>query len=93
MGSAAFPGCSRRLGDLADPGAVSDPVQGAGAGHPFGAWRLSDVTEGYAGDWTIEQLRGPAQRIADGIEAMMNAERAEALAGGQPEGPGTQAAE
>jgi len=31
-----------------------------------------DVTEGYAGDWTIDQLREPAQRIADTIERMMN---------------------
>ena len=27
--------------------------------------RSSDVTEGYASDWTIGQLREPAQRIAD----------------------------
>ena len=33
---------------------------------------LNTVTEGYAADWTIEQLRGPAQRIADRIEALMN---------------------
>ena len=33
--------------------------------------RLSDVTEGCAADWTIEQLREPAQRIADRIEALM----------------------
>ena len=33
--------------------------------------RPSDVTEGYAADWTIEQLREPAQRIADTIEALM----------------------
>ena len=33
--------------------------------------RPSDVTEGYAADWTIEQLREPAQRIADRIEALM----------------------
>ena len=39
--------------------------------------RPSDVTEGYAADWTIEQLREPAQRIADRIEALMN--------GGAPE--------
>ena len=26
--------------------------------------RPSDVTEGYAADWTVEQLREPAQRIA-----------------------------
>ena len=32
----------------------------------------NDVTEGYASHWTIGQLRGPAQRIADQIEALMN---------------------
>ncbi len=30
-----------------------------------------DVTEGYAAPWTIDQLRGPAQRIADAIENML----------------------
>ena len=30
--------------------------------------RGTDVTEGYAADWTAEQLRGPAQRIADRID-------------------------
>ena len=30
-------------------------------------------TEGYAADWTVEQLREPAQRIADRIDDMMNA--------------------
>ena len=30
-----------------------------------------DVTEGYAADWTIDQLREPAQRIADRIEILM----------------------
>ena len=34
----------------------------------------NDVTEGYAADWTIGQLRGPAQRIADRIEALMKLE-------------------
>ena len=34
----------------------------------------NDVTEGYAAAWTIGQLREPAQRIADRIEALMNAE-------------------
>ena len=32
----------------------------------------NDVTEGCAADWTIEQLREPAQRIADRIEALMD---------------------
>ena len=31
----------------------------------------NDFTEGYAADWTIGQLRDPAQRIADRIEALM----------------------
>ena len=34
----------------------------------------NDVTEGYAADWTIGQLREPAQRIADRIEALTRAE-------------------
>ena len=33
--------------------------------------RGSDVTEGYAADWTVEQLRELAQRIADRINALM----------------------
>ena len=44
--------------------------------------RPGDVTEGYAADWTIGQLRGPAQLIADRIEALANggaAEPAEAV--------------
>ena len=32
-----------------------------------------DVTQGYAADWTLEQLRGPAQRIADRIDALVAA--------------------
>ena len=32
-----------------------------------------DITEGYAADWTVEQLREPAQAIADRIDALMNA--------------------
>ena len=34
--------------------------------------RPNDVTEGYAADWTVAQLREPAQRIADRIKALMN---------------------
>ena len=34
----------------------------------------SDVTEGYAADWTVEQLRDPAQRMADHIDTLMAAE-------------------
>ncbi len=33
--------------------------------------RPGDVTEGYAADWTVEQLREPAQRIADRIDELM----------------------
>ena len=33
--------------------------------------RPQDVTEGYAADWTVEQLRKPAQRIADRIDKLM----------------------
>ncbi len=35
--------------------------------------RPGDVTEGYAADWTVEQLRGPAQRVVDRIDEMMGA--------------------
>ena len=34
--------------------------------------RPSDVTEGYAADWTVNQLCEPAQKIADRIEALMD---------------------
>ena len=34
--------------------------------------RPNDVTQGYAADWTIAQLREPAQKIADRIEALMS---------------------
>ena len=33
--------------------------------------RPGDVTEGYAADWTVDQLRGPAQRIADRIDELI----------------------
>ena len=36
--------------------------------------RPSDVTEGYAADWTVEQLREPAQRIADRIDDLIDQE-------------------
>ena len=32
--------------------------------------RTSDVTESYAADWSVEQLREPAQRIADRIDEL-----------------------
>ncbi len=46
------------------------------------------MTEDYAADWTIRQLREPAQRIADRIEELMYAEVSEdAEWGGEtPEG-------
>ena len=31
----------------------------------------NDITEGYAADWTIEQLRGPVQKVADRIQTLM----------------------
>ena len=37
--------------------------------------RPQDVTEGYAADWTVEQLREPAQRIADRIDGLMGPAR------------------
>ena len=33
--------------------------------------RAGDVTEGYAADWTVEQLREPAQRVADRIDRLI----------------------
>ena len=41
----------------------------------------NDVTEGYASAWTIEQLREPAQRISDRIEALMKAEPRRVIGG------------
>ena len=38
--------------------------------------RPSDVTEGYAADWTVDQLRDPAQRIADRIDVLCSLEPA-----------------
>ena len=35
--------------------------------------RPSDVTEGYAADWTMEQLRDSAQSIADKIDGLIGA--------------------
>ena len=34
----------------------------------------NDVTQSYAADWTIGQLREPAQNVADHIEALMTAD-------------------
>lgn len=33
--------------------------------------RSKDVTEGYADDWTVAQIRDPAQRIVDRIDVLM----------------------
>ena len=33
--------------------------------------RPGDVTEGYAADWSVGQLREPAQRIADRIDELI----------------------
>lgn len=33
--------------------------------------RDGDVTEGYAADWTVEQLRAPAQRVANWIDELI----------------------
>ena len=43
--------------------------------------RPSDVTEGYAADWTVEQLREPAQRMADRIDVLMNSTKTGDLPG------------
>ncbi|MXX91044.1 MAG: DUF4102 domain-containing protein [Boseongicola sp. SB0677_bin_26] len=32
--------------------------------------RPSDVTEGYAADWTVDELREPAQRVADRVDEL-----------------------
>ena len=41
-----------------------------------------DVTQGYAADWTLEQLRDPAQRIADRIDELIAANRDRPWEGG-----------
>ncbi len=48
--------------------------------------RDDDITEGYAADWTVEQLREPAQAIADRIDALMNAAVSTGDAGPRAEG-------
>ncbi|MXY66912.1 MAG: DUF4102 domain-containing protein [Gammaproteobacteria bacterium] len=42
--------------------------------------RPTDVTEGYAADWTVHQLRGPAQQVADRIDELVQASPSEATA-------------
>ena len=53
--------------------------------------RPGDVTEGYAADWTVEQLRAHAPRIADRIDELMRAEPEGAIEPdapvGEPDGP------
>ena len=51
--------------------------------------RHADVTEGYAADWTIRQLRGLAQRIADRIDELMDREVEEDPEWDGAETPGT----
>ena len=34
--------------------------------------RTSDVTEGYAADWTVEQLGEPAKRMAERLDVLMH---------------------
>ena len=53
--------------------------------------RPGDVTGGYAADWTVEQLRAHAQRIADRIDELMRVEPSGAIKPaapvGEPGGP------
>ena len=44
-----------------------------------------DITQSYAADWTIEQLREPAQRIADRIQTLMEGNDAEPAAQAAPQ--------
>ena len=39
---------------------------------PVNHARSQDVTEGYSSDWTVEQLREPAQWVAGRIDALAN---------------------
>ena len=48
--------------------------------------RPSDVTEGYAAAWAVEQLRTHAQKIADRIDELMRAEPNGALEPAPPVG-------
>ncbi len=58
--------------------------------HPAGR----DVTQGYAADWTLDQLRGPAQRIADRIDELIAAGGAAGSSvGAGPESPGASSPE
>ena len=46
--------------------------------------RTSDVTESYAADWSVEQLREPAQRIADRIDELARRVATDRVGSGQP---------
>ena len=46
--------------------------------------RGRDVTESYAADWRVEQLREPAQRIADRIDELARGGATDRLGFGQP---------
>ena len=46
--------------------------------------RGNDVTESYAADWSVEQLREPAQRIADRIDELATGVAADQVGLGQP---------
>ena len=45
--------------------------------------RGSDVTESYAADWSVEQLREPAQRIADRIDELARGSATDRVEAGQ----------
>ena len=42
--------------------------------HGSGGHRGDDTAEGYAADWAVEQLREPAQRVADCVDVLTNLE-------------------
>lgn len=46
--------------------------------------RGSDVTESYAADWSVEQLREPAQWIADRIDELAHGVATDRIGSGQP---------
>ena len=46
--------------------------------------RGSDVTESYAADWSVEQLREPAQRIADRIDELARGGATDRVESGHP---------